>query len=189
MAVSINPYLRNQTTTGTGGQYAINNAIPGLQGLTAGATNIINNALTGLPSPSESRLENAYFGAGSGLDPTSDFLRNRGYDLFKSKANERQRGGIQDLLSLVGTYSGAVAPTPGQEISAQQQSADRAQRASEFNTTFNFEQEQYKKALQLLDQLLSPAGGTGSYNGVTSYGAGKDPYGNPAFARIPGVDY
>lgn len=189
MAVSINPNLRTPTATGTGGQWAINNAIPGLPGLTAGATNIINNALTGLPSPSESRLENAYFGAGSGLDPTSDFLRNRGYDLFKRKAEQRQRGGIQDLLSMVGTYSGAVAPTPGQEIGAQQQSADRAQRASEFSTTFNFEQEQYKKALQLLDQLLSPAGGTGAYNGVQTYGAGKDAYGMPALARIPGIDY
>lgn len=188
MAV-INPFMRTPPAN-TGGQWAINNAIPGLPGLTKGATDIINNALTGLPSPSESRLENAYFGAGSGLDPTSDFLRNRGYDLFRRRAEARQRGGVQDLLSMVGTYSGAVAPTPGQEIAAQQQSADRAQRANEFNTTFNFEQQQYKKALQLLDQLLSPAGGTGSYsNGVMTYGAGTNAYGKPAFAKIPGVDY
>lgn len=159
-----------QTPTGTSGQSAINQAIPGLPGLTKGATDIINNALLGLPSSSEARLENAYFGAGSGLDPTSDFLRNRGYDLYKSKANERQRGGIQDLLSLIGTYSGSVVPTPGEQLGASSAAASRAQQGAQFNATMNFEREQYQKSLELLDQLLSsPAGGTGYYNGMTDY--------------------
>lgn len=151
------------TAANSGPQWAINNAIPGLQGLTKGATDIIGNALSGLPSASEARLENAYFGAGSGLDPTSDFLRNRGYDLYKRKAEQRQRGGIQDLLSLIGTYSGAVVPSPGEELGAQQQSADRAQRGAEFGATMNFEREQYRKSLELLDQLLGPSSGTGIY--------------------------
>lgn len=186
---NVNSLFRNMQPQPAGGSWAINAAIPGLPGLTQSATNVINNALTGLPSVSEERLGNAYFGASSGLDPTSDFLRNRGYDLFKRKAEQRQRGGIQDLMSLVTSYSGAVAPTPGQEIGAQQQSADRAQRASEFSQTLGFEREQYNKALKLLDQLLgNPAGGTVSPT-VFEYGAGTNSYGLPAFARIPGVDY
>jgi len=169
--------------------WAINQAIPGLEGMTRSATGIINNALQGLPSASESRLSNAYFGAQSGLDPTSDFLRNRGYDLYKRNANQFQRQGVQDLLSLVGGYSGTVAPTPGQEIGAQQASADRGQRAAEFNSTMGFEREQYQKQLELLQKYLgNPAGGTGTF-GVQAYGFGTDPYGNSAFAKIPGVDY
>lgn len=186
MAASVSNYKPIGTTQPN---WAINSAIPGLSGLTQSATNIIRNGLEGLPSPDETRLSNAYFGAGSGLDPTSDFLRNRGYDLYKTKANQRQRQGIQDLLALVGGYSGTVTPTPGQEIGAQQASADRAQRAGEFNATFGFEREQYNKQLELLQKYLgNPAGGTGTY-GVTAYGSGTDPYGNAAFARIPGVDY
>ena len=78
-------------TGGTSGgnnnrKFAMSSAIPGLDKLTSSATSIISNALNGLPSPSESRLANAYFGAGSGLDPTSDFLRNRGFDLYRRNA-------------------------------------------------------------------------------------------------------
>ena len=121
---------RNQQTLGPG-NYAINTAIPGLPGLTKNATDIIGNLLTGLPSPDQARQENAYFGAGSGLDPTSDFLRNRGYDLYGQKAEQRKQTGLQDLLALIGGYSGTVAPTPGQQIGQEESQADRAQRAAE----------------------------------------------------------
>jgi hypothetical protein len=121
-----------QPTSNLGvGSYAINAAIPGLSGLTKSATDIISNLLGGLPSADQARQENAYFGAGSGLDPTSDFLRNRGYDLYGQKSEQRKQTGLQDLLSLIGGYSGTVAPTPGQQIGQQESQADRAQRASE----------------------------------------------------------
>lgn len=173
------------------GQYAINQAIPGLSGLTQSATGIIDSALRGLPSPSESRLQNAYFGAGSGLDPGSDFLRNRGFDLYKRDANARQQQGFNNLLGLVQGYSGTVAPTPGQELQDRQQSAQLAQsesqfgrnldlqnaqlgqQANQFNQNFGFEQEQWKKQLQLLDQYLNPAGGTGTGAGYGNVGGGN----------------
>lgn len=123
---------RPQTTQPAGGSpWAINSVLPGLPGLTKSATDIIGNLLTGVPSPSQSRQENAYFGAGSGLDPTSDFLRNRGFDLYGRKAEQRQQTGLQDLLAMIGGYSGTVAPTPGQQIGQQESQADRAQRAAE----------------------------------------------------------
>ena len=142
--------------------YALESAIPGLPRLSKSATNIIGAALDGLPSPSESRLSNAYFGAGSGLDPTSDFLRNRGFDLYRRNANARQQQGINDLLNLVGTYSGNVAPTPGQEMQDRQQTAQLQQQGQQFQSQFGFEQQQWQKQLELLNKYLSnPAGGTG----------------------------
>lgn len=113
------------------GTFAINRAIPGLPKLTGQATDIIGNLLGGLPSVDQTRQANAWFGAGSGLDPSSEFLRNRGYDLYGEKAQGRQQQGLQNLLGLIGGYSGAVAPTPGQELSQRESAADRAQRAAE----------------------------------------------------------
>lgn len=109
----------------------INQAIPGLPNLTKSATNIIDSGLNGLPSPDEARLENAYYGAGSGLDPRSEFLQNRGVDLYKRKAEARQQQGLDNLLKLLSTYSGTVAPTTGQQI-----------QSSQFDRTFNYNEDQ-----------------------------------------------
>lgn len=160
---------RQPASTGAN-NWQINQAIPGLPGLTKSATGIIQSALEGLPSPSEARLENAYFGAGSGLDPTSDFLRNRGYDLYNRKANQRQQQGFQDLLALVGGYSGTVAPTPGQEIQERTSMAQLGQQGADSAARLGFEREQYGKQLELLQKYLgNPAGGTGGYNSGVSY--------------------
>lgn len=154
--------------------WAINNAIPGLNNLTSSATGIIDSALNGLPSPSESRSANAYFGAGTGMDPTSDFLRNRGYDLYKGKANQRQQQGLANLLSLVGTYSGNVAPTPGQELQDKQATGQLdlgnrqlEQSGSQFQQDFGFQQQQWQKQLELLNEYLG--GGSGG-NPASGYG-------------------
>ena len=132
------------------GNFAINKALPGLPKLTSQATDIIGNLLGGLPSVDQTRQANAWFGAGSGLDPSSEFLRNRGYDLYGAKAEGRQQQGLQNLLGLIGGYSGTVAPTPGQQISQQESQADRAQRAAESAASnalnqerLNFEQNAY----------------------------------------------
>jgi hypothetical protein len=164
--------------------YQIENAIPGLSGLTRSATGIIQNALNGMPSPNNARLANAYFGAGSGLDPTSDFLRNRGYDLYRNEANQRQRQGFQDLLSLVGGYSGTVAPTPAQEVGAQQNQQQINNQASQFGQSLGFERQQYDKQLELLTKYLGPGGGSnyGNVGAAASFGQGGNPldaYGNP----------
>lgn len=59
----------------------LNSAIPGFDTLTGSASDIVKNALSGLPSTANARLQNAYFGAGTGLDSRSGFLTNRGFDL------------------------------------------------------------------------------------------------------------
>lgn len=142
---------RNATTPGG---FSISNVLPGLPGLTASAMNIIKGNLEGLPSPSEARLQNAYFGAGSGLDPTSEFLTRRGYDLYKRQANQRQQQGLSGLLGLIQTYSGAVAPTPGQELQNQLGQQEIAQRGGEFGQNYAFEQQQWQKQLELLNRFL-----------------------------------
>lgn len=103
----------------------LESGIPGFGGLTRSATGIIGNLLTGLPSPSLARRENAYFGQASGLgssntDPTHDFLRNRGFDLYGEKAEQRQQTGLKDLLALLAGYSGSVVPTTGQVMQGNQ---------------------------------------------------------------------
>lgn len=151
-------------------KFSINSAIPGLPGLTSSATAIIKSALNGLPSPSESRLQNAYFGAGSGLDPTSDFLKRRGFDLYRRNAQQKQQQGLGSLLSLISTYSGNVAPTPGQELAANQSQEELGQRKLEFGTNYNFEQQQWQKQLDLLNQFLSgDSFGGNRRNPVTSF--------------------
>lgn len=133
--------------------------MPGLAGMTPNVLGIINSAITGLPSPSDERAKNAYFGSKSGLGiapggvPGDDFLTNRGYDLYKRKAREQQRGGIQDLATMIGAYSGNVAPTPGQELAQREQAADRGQRASEFSQNLSFQQQMYNDQKALLKQL------------------------------------
>ena len=142
--------------------WAINQAVPGLSGLTSSASGIIQNALSGIPSPSLSRLSNAYFGAGSGMDPTSDFLRNRGFDLYRTQAQGQQRQGIQDLATLLGSTAGTVAPTPGQELQNTQAQRSLAEQSSQFSQNLGFEREQYNKQLELLNKYLGGGGGGGS---------------------------
>lgn len=124
-------YSAPRTNTNDPSRFAINTVLPGLPGLTKSATDVIGNLLNGMPSVDQARQANAYFGASSGLDPTSDFLRNRGYDLYGAKGEERKQTGLKDLLALIGGYSGTVAPTPGQQIGQEESQADRAQRAAE----------------------------------------------------------
>lgn len=168
--------------------YQIENAIPGLSRLSKSASALIESMLSGQASPSESRLANAYFGAGSGLDPTSDYLRNRGFDLYKRDSSARKQQGFKDLLSLVGTYSGAVAPTPGQELQNTQQTNQLNQQQNQFNSNLGFEREQYNKQLELVNQYLGPGGGqapgfgtgnVGASAGFNNKGYAVDIYGNP----------
>lgn len=177
--------LINRPTQQAGG-FQISQAIPGLPALTQSATNIIQSALSGLPSPDEARLSNAYFGAASGMDPTSDFLRNRGFDLYGRMTNARQQQGIGNLLNLVSGFSGAVAPTPGQELQDRQQTAQLNQQGQQFNQNFGFEQQQWNKQLQLLDRFLSPQSaqspnmGAQSFMDNSQYSGQYVPYGSPS---------
>lgn len=112
------------TDTNFGG--AIETAIPGFAGLTNSATGIIRQLMSGLPSAAPTQRANAYFGANSGM-PGSDFVRNRGFDLYGEKAEQYKQRGFQDLLALLQGYSGTVAPTTGEQIGS-----------DEFQQNFNY---------------------------------------------------
>lgn len=123
----------------------INQAIPGLDLLTKSATGNIDQLLNGLPSADATRTSNAYFGVNSGM-PSSDFVRNRGFDLYGQQAEGNKQRGLQDLLSLVGGLSGTVAQTPGQMQQGQQfnqqlglQRDQMGQNESQFSRNLDFQ--------------------------------------------------
>lgn len=110
----------------------------GFGGLINSAQQDVGSLLNGLPSPSTTRTANAYFGAGTGLGTGSDFLRNRGYDLYGQQSQQRQQTGLQDLNSLM---SGVSSP----ELSNQGQQLQNTQ----FNANLNQQGDQYSQDLQL----------------------------------------
>lgn len=101
--------------TSTTNPAALSRAIPGMEELTRSATSNIGNLLKGLPSADIARTANAYFGIQSGM-PGSEFVRNRGFDLYGQMGEERRGRGLNDYVSLIN----ALAPTALQEESLSQ---------------------------------------------------------------------
>ena len=98
---------------------AMNKAIPGFSGLTQSASDIVGTLLKGLPSASPTQRANAYFGTASGM-PGSDFVRNRGFDLYGEEAEKYKQRGIDNLLAMLQGYSGTITPTTGQALQSDQ---------------------------------------------------------------------
>lgn len=149
------------TTTPTTPQSSLQTAIPGLSNLTTAATGNIQNLLSGLPSASWARTANAYNGISSGQPATGgvgSFQENRGQDLYHQQAQQNQQTGLNDLLSLIGGYSGTVAPSAGQNLQNNQFYANLGQQGNEFNAT---------NSLQYLNTILSQLGGSGGGNPLT----------------------
>lgn len=105
----------------------LNAAIPGFSRNTTKASNIISELLAGkLTAGERGAIYNAgaergtasgmpgSTGSGGSLFANAD-LRNIGL-----ASGERQQQGIQDLLSMLTSYSGTVLPTTGQELQNQQ---------------------------------------------------------------------
>lgn len=111
---------------------AVTNSVPGFNNLSRSATGNIANLLTGLPSASPTQRANAYFGVGSGM-PNSDFVRNRGFDLFGEQAEQHKQRGLDDFLKVLQGYSGTVMPTAGQQIQNQQFNAGLQSNEGQFN--------------------------------------------------------
>ncbi len=118
----------------------IANAIPGLDNLTGAAANNVGNELSGLPSPSVARRAGAYFGVNSGM-PSSDFVRNRNFDLYGQQADSYKKRGFDDFLALLKGASGTIAPTPGEQAqntqfnqSLQQRGIEANQNTQQFNS-------------------------------------------------------
>jgi len=100
-------------------QTILNSAIPGFSNLSASGSGIVKNLMGGLPSAGPAQRANAYFGAASGM-PGSDFIRNRGFDLYGQQAEQYKQRGFDDFLKLLSGYSGTVAPTVGESIQEDQ---------------------------------------------------------------------
>lgn len=115
------PTTTTATTAANSGNMMaeLERVVPGLSRNFSTASGNINELLSGLPSPSIARNANAYFGINSGM-PGSDFVRNRGFDLYNTQANQMKQQGLQDLLGLLGSVSGTAVATPGQALQDKQ---------------------------------------------------------------------
>lgn len=120
----------------------VNKAIPGYGALSGGASGIVGNLISGMPSASTSQRSNAYFGAGSGMGG-SDFVRNRGFDLYGQQAEASKQRGFDDFFKLLSGYSGTVMPTTGQQ-----------QSGSEFDRNLQFQRENAQSQVDLAQQEL-----------------------------------
>lgn len=119
------PWMQPKTPPTSGTANALPGAVPGFNNLSTSASGIISNLMGGLPSAAPTQRANAYFGTGSGM-PGSDFVRNRGFDLYGQEAESRKQRGFDDFLKLLQGYSGTVAPTTGQQLQSEQFNANLA---------------------------------------------------------------
>lgn len=110
----------------------VNKALPGFNSLSSSATGIVGNLMSGLPSAGATQRANAYFGAGSGMG-NSDFVRNRGFDLYGKEAEASKQRGFDDFLKLLSGYSGTVMPTVAQQQRSGEFAQDLQQRQNESN--------------------------------------------------------
>lgn len=94
----------------------LNTAIPGFGGLTGGASKYVSNLLNGEVSPEARdaiRDENAAWGITNGI-PGSGLMGNRGLRNLGLTVQGNQQKGLEDLLSLLGGYSGRAVLNPDQ---------------------------------------------------------------------------
>lgn len=134
-------------------QAIIENAIPGFGGMTTGASGIVNSLMQGMPSAAPTQRANAYFGVGSGM-PGSDFVRNRGFDLYGQEAEAHKQRGFDNFLKMIGAYSGTVAPNTGQSLQASQEAARLASQNRQADAQLGLERDQ----MAWNQSRLSPSG-------------------------------
>ena len=63
----------------------------------------------------------------------SDFVRNRGFDLYGKEAEASKQRGFDDFLKLLSGYSGTVMPTVAQQQRSGEFAQDLQQRQNEAN--------------------------------------------------------
>jgi hypothetical protein len=128
----------------------ISQAIPGFGGNTASASNLIKELLSGKLTSGERReifRSGAERGTMSGMPGSTGVggslfanadLRNIGL-----ASGQRQQQGFDDLLSMLGVYSGTVFPTAGQELQDTQFNKSLEQDESQFSRNLNFDRERF----------------------------------------------
>lgn len=134
------PWMQPRIAAPSSATSMLKSNIPGFENMSGAAGGNIMQLLGGMPSASPARRANAYFGASSGM-PGSDFVRNRGYDLYGEQAEGYKQRGLDNFLKLLQGYSGTVAPTAGQEIQNNQFGADLdfRQRQADIDNALNRE--------------------------------------------------
>lgn len=147
----------------------LGNAIPGLGRLTSTASSNTGALLSGLPSPNPTRRANAYFGTRSGM-PSSDFVRNRGFDLYGEKADQYQQRGFDDFLNLLKGVSGTIVPSTGEQVSGNQLSQNLNQRTIDSNQAINRENQQASELMRQQGAARWNAGRQNSTRTVDSLG-------------------
>lgn len=169
------PGLTSPTGDLTGKKF--DTGIPGFDILSNAASQNISDLLSGTESPAITQNMNAQWGVGAGV-PGTDFLKGRAIDLYGQRSQARKEQGLQDLLNTLQGYSDTVVARPSDILSQQESAANRAQQASQFGQTLGFEQTQWNKQLELLDQLLKQYGGGSTPAGYGNVGVGANP--NPS---------
>lgn len=124
-------------------------AVPGLDNLNRSASSGVSNLLNGMPNPGVAQRANAYFGVNSGI-PSSDYVRNRGVDLYGRQADQYKQRGFDDFLSLLRGASGTIAPTTGEQAQAQAQNQSLQQQTTQNNSQIARNNNQ--SAMQLRDE-------------------------------------
>jgi hypothetical protein len=130
--------------------------LPGISKLTTGATDAVGDLINGLPSPSQARTTNAYWGVGAGTPAggagsTGDinsFIGRRGTDLYGQQAKQNQQTGITDLLNMIGGYSAPALTNQGQQLQNNQFFANLGQQGSQFDQ--NYQLNKFQAMLQAL---------------------------------------
>lgn len=122
----------NNPTPQTDVMAMLSQLIPGFQPRVNTALGNIDQLLSGNPSPSLARNANAYFGAGSGLAPGSEFLRNRGFDLYNTQSNAMRQQGTGDLMQFMQGLGSIYTPLYSATSNADLARAKLAQDQSQF---------------------------------------------------------
>jgi|SRR5579872_473721 len=164
------------TTSAAGYPTTLQQALPGLNNLLGSATGNISNLLSGLPSASWAQTTNAYAGAGAGqpgqANAIGTFSGNMGANLYNQQANQNRQTGLSDLLNLIGTSSGNLATTPGQNLQNTQFQQNLGQNSSQFQQSLA--EQQFMDQINALIGLSNAGfGGTGGITG--GYGTATAP--------------
>jgi hypothetical protein len=145
----------NQPPGGANSQQFLESVLPGIGNLTKSATGAIGNLLDGLPSVSQARTTNAYWGVGAGqpaggpggTGDINSFIGQRGTDLYGQQAQQNQQQGLQDLMQTIGTYTSPALANQGQQMQNQQFGQNLAQQGSEFSQGQNQQNQQFQQNL------------------------------------------
>lgn len=119
MAAKIFPVGGTQNSGGGDFNSYIDSLMPGTSKTGSSALSVIDDMLAGNVSPSVARNANAAFGVESGM-PGSEFVRNRGYDLYNQQGQQRQQQGVGDFLSFLQGTSQPGLQFRGQNFQNQQ---------------------------------------------------------------------